>query len=449
MLAAGNVATSPAIQRRAPIPAKLSGLFKLNRYKIAYGGRGSGKSWSFARALILLASANTLRIVCFREIQKSIEESVHALLKQQIQNDPDAVSPGLGLGEEWTVQQYSIRHNTNGSEFKFAGLSAETATSMKSYEGFDIAWVEEAESVSETSWSLLIPTIRRTNSEIWISFNPQLDTDYTYKEFVENPPEGAMCVAMNYTDNPWFPPVLEKERLRAKARMSADQYNNIWNGRTRAAVQGAIYAEEISQMRAQGRYGRVPHNPKLHVHLVLDLGWNDSMFINLVQASMGAVCIIEALEVDHTTLDVLSNDLRHGRPYRWGFMFLPHDAMHGDYKTGRTAFDILKYDHNWNCKPVPKVGIEDGIRITRGMLSTVYMDNQRCQPLMDALRRYRRNINKHEEGTGPAHDGASHGGDAMRYTALCAPRMKNPDDARAGSGHNRAVQYPIDEEMGL
>ena len=176
----------------AQIPRVLEPLFSPNRYKILHGGRGSAKSWSVARALLILASESPLRIVCFREVQKSIEESVHALLKSQIVE--------LQL-EGWTVEKTQIYNREVGSEFKFAGLSTETASSMKSYEGFDIAWVEEAESVVQSSWTLLIPPIRKEGSEIWITFNPQLDTDYTYVEFVEDPPEGAFCIAMNWRDN--------------------------------------------------------------------------------------------------------------------------------------------------------------------------------------------------------------------------------------------------------
>jgi phage terminase large subunit len=437
----------------AKIPGLLKPLFKPNRYKIAYGGRGSAKSWSFARALLLLASESQLRIVCFREVQKSIEESVHALLKLQIAE--------LGL-EGWIVEKEKIYNPEIGSEFKFAGLSAETASSMKSYEGFDIAWVEEAESVTQTSWNLLIPTIRKEGSEIWITFNPQLDTDYTYVEFVENAPDGAFVVLMNWRDNPWFPETLQLERLRAKKRMSADEYNNIWEGRTRAAVAGAIYAEQIAEMRAEGRYIMVPHNPRHHVHVILDLGWNDAMFVIMAQRVLSALCIIEAFQVDHTTLEELNILIRGGDPndpavgvirqrrarYKWGFMFLPHDGAHGDFKTGRSTMDIMKKDHGWRTKPVPNVDIETGIKRARGLLPMTYIDKDLAQPLMQAMRRYRRQINKHEEAATIVHDAASHGADDYRYTALVYDRMTNPDAERASS-NNRVVSYGIDDEMGM
>ncbi len=437
----------PKALRQLLIPAKLAGLFKPFRYKIAYGGRGSGKSWSFARALLILATKQRLRIVCFREIQNSIEESVHALLKQQIEE--------MGLGKMWEVQAAKIKCHKTRSEIVFAGLSTLTAQKIKSYEGFDIAWVEEAESVTADSWSKLIPTIRKddvfgpgNHAEIWITLNPQLDTDPTYKEFIESPPPGALVVGMNYTDNPWFPKVLEIERIRAKAKMTSDEYNNVWRGMTRAAVSGAIYAEAIAELRADGRYAICPRDPKLPVHLVLDLGWNDSMFVCFVQKRLGVVCIIEAMEVDHCTLEDLNRDIREGRNWKWGSMWLPHDGEHGNYHTGMSAMATMRKTHGWTVRGVPKVSIEEGIKIARGMLAMTVIDQRHAQDLMHSLRRYRRDINKHGEGTRPTHDDASHGADCYRYVALCAPLMKN-DDLPPERAHNRAVSYPVDEEMGM
>src|SRR5574343_562163 len=152
----------------ANFPLKLQGLFKPMRYKVAYGGRGSGKSWAFARALLIQASEKPLRVLCGREVQKSIKQSVHTLLKDQIQE--------LGLGQFYDVLETEIR-GKNGTQFSFAGLASHTVESIKSFEGCDIVWIEEAQTVSKKSWDILIPTIRKPNSEIWVTFNPDLDTD--------------------------------------------------------------------------------------------------------------------------------------------------------------------------------------------------------------------------------------------------------------------------------
>ena len=182
-------------QKIAQFPNKLDFLFEPHRYKVAYGGRGSGKSWSYARALLIKAANEAIRVLCAREIQKSIKQSVHTLLNDQIQ--------ALGLGAFYEVLEAEIR-GLNGSTFSFTGLATNTVESIKSFEGCDVVWVEEAQTVSKKSWDILIPTIRKPNSEIWVSFNPNIDTDDTYTRFVVNPPENAKVVKVNYTDNPWF-----------------------------------------------------------------------------------------------------------------------------------------------------------------------------------------------------------------------------------------------------
>ena len=228
----------------AQFPKKLRPLFQPARYKVLHGGRGGAKSWGIARALLILGAQSKLRILCTREVQRSIKDSVHKLLSDQIQ--------GLGLGHFYDVQAAVIR-GANGTEFLFAGLSDMTAESVKSFEGVDIVWCEEAQAISKRSWDILIPTIRKEGSEIWISLNPELDTDETYTRFIASPPPDAVVIQINYPDNPWFPKVLEQERLHAKATMPKADYENIWEGKCRPAVSGAIYAEEVADMVAGGR----------------------------------------------------------------------------------------------------------------------------------------------------------------------------------------------------
>lgn len=214
---------------RADFPAKLAFLFEPARYKVLYGGRGGSKSWGIARALLILGAQRKMRIFCAREIQKSIKDSVHKLLKEQIDE--------LGLGSVYRVLETEIR-GTNGTEFIFAGLHA-NKDSIKSIEGIDIAWVEEAQTVSAASWDILIPTVRKEGSEIWVSFNPDLDDDPTYKRFVVNPPPGAVVVQINWSDNPWFPDVLrdEMEHLYATDPEAAA---HVWGGQTRRNSQAQI-----------------------------------------------------------------------------------------------------------------------------------------------------------------------------------------------------------------
>lgn len=396
-------------------PPKLEFLFKPHRFKVAHGGRGGAKSWGYARALLITGAERKLRILCTREVQKSIKDSVHKLLSDQIQE--------LGLGAFYEVLTTEIR-GKNGTEFIFAGLADHTAESIKSFEGIDRVWVEEAQAVSKRSWDILIPTIRKPDSEVWISFNPELDSDETYKRFVLNPPPSAVVVKINYQDNPWFPEVLEAERLHCKAT-DPDGYENIWEGNTKAAVDGAIYAKEIAVSMDSGRFANVPYEPKLKVHVVCDLGFNDSMAIILAQRQLSEIRIIDYIEDSHRTLDWYSATLRD-KKLNWGKLWLPHDAKHKTLAAaGKSTEDIMRA-LGWTTEIVPDAGIEPGIKTARMALNQTYFDKTKAARLIECLKRYRRSIptTTGEPGS-PVHDEYSHGADAFRYLALVADKMTN------------------------
>lgn len=203
----------------AQFPRKLDFLFRPARYKVAYGGRGSSKSWSVARALLIIGASRPIRVLCAREIQNSIEESVHKLLSEQIVE--------LGFAGRYKITQRSIT-GLNGTEFIFSGLRS-NITKVKSMEGIDIAWAEEAEKVSKNSWQVLIPTIRKPGSEIWVTFNPDEETDPTYQRFIVNTPPEAVTRLVNWRDNPWFPDELRREMEYLKA-VDYDAYLHVWEG---------------------------------------------------------------------------------------------------------------------------------------------------------------------------------------------------------------------------
>ncbi len=400
------------------LPAKLGFLLTSKaRYLGAKGGRGSAKSWSVAKTLLILGTTRKLRIICAREVQKSIKQSVHKLLKDQIE--------ALGLTRFYRVLETEIR-GRNGTEFSFSGLSDQTIDSIKSFEGCDICWVEEAQSISKRSWTILIPTIRKDGSQIFITFNPEMETDETYDRFITNAPEGCHIVDMNYTDNPWFPAVLEDERLHAKATLPEAEYNNIWEGKCMPAVAGAIYFAEVAKCEEEKRICNVPYDPMLKVHVVFDLGWNDAMAISLVQKHTSEVRVIEYIEDSHKTLDYYSNELRK-RQYRWGTLYLPHDGRHKDYKTGKSAEDIMKA-LGWEVKITPNMSIEDGIRMVRMLFGRMYFDKTKTERLVQCAKRYRRSINQQTQEPGPPlHDEWSHGADDLRYVAINAETMTNDD----------------------
>ncbi|OZI20513.1 terminase [Bordetella genomosp. 9] len=397
-------------------PEKLQCLFRPARFKVAHGGRGSAKSWSFARALLALGAQRKLRILCTREVQKSIKDSVHKLLSDQVD--------GIGLGWFYEVLATEIR-GANGTEFIFTGLSDQTAESIKSYEGVDIVWVEEAKNVSKRSWSILIPTIRKDGSEIWVSFNPELETDETYSRFVLNPPDNAVVVQINFSDNPWFPQVLEQERLDCLKR-DPKGYAQIWEGKCLPAVAGAIYYDEIQAAQDSGRIASVPYDPLLKVHVVLDLGWNDAMFVSLVQKVRSEIRVITSLEDSHKTLDWWSAELRKLN-MNWGTMLLPHDGEHKDFKTAKSAKEIMEA-LGWAVKITPNLRVEEGIKLTRMAFPQMVFDKVKADRIVQCAKRYRRSINQQTNEPGaPLHDEWSHGADNLRYIAINADQMTNED----------------------
>jgi phage terminase large subunit len=395
-------------------PDKLGFLFKPARYKVARGGRGSGKSWGFARALLILGVQNVERVLCTREIQKSIKQSVHQLIRDQIQT--------LGLSHFYEVLETEIR-GKNGTRFYFAGLSDQTADSIKSFEGCTKVWVEEGQNTSKRSWEILAPTIREKNSEIWCTYNPELDTDPTHVRFVMQPPDDCVSVIMNWRDNPWFPEVLEKERQDSLKR-DPEGYNNIWEGDCKPAVTGAIYYNEVAAAESEQRIRDVPYDPLLKVHAIWDLGWNDSMAIILAQRVASELRVIDYIEDSHRTLDSYVMELKN-KNLNLGISYLPHDGFSRDFKTGKSAEEIVKA-LGLTVERIPMMDIEGGIKAARMTFNRMYFDKNKTVRLIECLKRYRRQINKSTNEAGsPLHDEYSHGADVFRYLALVVDGMTN------------------------
>ena len=404
-------------------------LFQPKRYKVLYGGRGGGKSWAVARALLVQAAKEPIRVLCTREVQKSIKDSVHRLLSDQI--------AAMGLGGFYEVLETEIR-GKNGSVFLFAGLLQHTIDSIKSFEGVDRVWVEEAHSVSKKSWDVLIPTIRKPGSEIWATFNPQLDTDEVYARFVKAEREDCTALKVNYSENPWFPQVLEDERLHAQRTKKPAEYAYIWEGECLPAVEGAIYFDEVSAAESEGRIRDVPHDPLLKVHAIWDLGWNDSMSIILAQRSASEIRVIDYIEDSHRTLGDYAQDL-NAMKFQWGTDWLPHDGYSKDFKTGKSAQEILTAmgrNVPSTLDQVPRMDIEGGIKAARLVFPRIYFDKTKAKRLIECLKRYRRHINQTTNEPGaPLHDEFSHGADAFRYLCVVADQMTN-------STGSKPIVYP-------
>jgi phage terminase large subunit len=362
-----------------------------------------------------------------RSARRSIAESVHQLLKDQV--------GALDLGDFYDVQQNYI-HGANGTQIAFHGLSGQTASSIKSFEGVDLCWVEEAQTISKRSWDLLEPTIRAPGSEIWVSFNPDMDTDETYKRFVLNPPPDALVVKIGWEDNPWRSQVLDAARERMQ-REAPDDYAHIYGGECRPAVEGAIYYNEVSKLRQTGRLCNVPYDPMLKVHVVCDLGFNDYMSLILVQRVASEIRVIRYIEDRMRYIPSYSQELRELK-LNYGKLYLPHDGK-AKHVTGSSAEEQFRA-LGWDVEIVPDIGIEQGIRKLREVFGRIYVDKAQASELVNRLGRYRRRVNSEGQASTPVHDDESHGADGTRYLAIVADQMSNDNNVIADpyAGFRRA-----------
>ena len=395
---------------KAQFPVKLQCLFQpeKSRYRILHGGRGGAKSWGVARALLIKGAQRSLRILCAREFQTSIKDSVHKLLCDQIID--------LGLEGFYEITQASIR-GKNGTEFAFVGLKNNVAN-VKSYEGVDICWVEEAQTTSRLSWNILIPTIRKEGSEIWVTFNPELETDETYQRFVLHPPENSIVQKINWSDNPWFPETLMLEKDALKMR-DIEAYNTVWEGICRQTVDGAIFAREMQMAELDGRITKVGYDPMKPVHAVFDLGWSDATAIWFVQFIGMETRLIRYHEDNQKTIsDYLAKMQTYG--YMYDTLWLPHDAENKTLAAAGRSIDQIVRGAGYKTKIIPRTPIVDSINAARTLFRNCWFDRENCYDGLQCLRHYRYEVDPDTKmfSKNPLHDQFSHGADAFRMLGL-------------------------------
>ena len=415
-------------------PEKL--LFLINepsRYKILYGGRGGMKTESIACALIILSIRKKIRIACFREIQKSISESVYQTIVNRIED--------MGLTNEFDIQATTIISKRTGAEFIFFGLRF-NINSIKSLARIDIAWIEEAVNVSKTSWDKLIPTIRGRGqkvvlenidfnkggpfgkgTEIWISFNPELDTDETYKRFILRRDQFAPDYVTNdvgeqiryafvqmlsYKDNPWLPDDLKLE-AKLLEHSDPDEWLHIWGGQTRQTLVGAIYAKEIKKVLLEGRRGKVEYDPSRPVHTFWDLGHDDYTSIWFVQQVGMHYNLINFFQDRLQKIAYYLTRLQELK-YNYGYHYLPHDADN-ETLASRSIKKIVSGSYPGKVKVVPRITKKVvGIRAGRAVFDLCNFDEENTADGWQCLIRYQYDVD--EEGKfsqNPKHDEYSHG----------------------------------------
>ena len=405
---------APTLEANVEFPVKLQCLFQPARYKVLWGGRGGAKSWGIARALLIIGLNKPIRVLCAREFQTSIKDSVHKLLSDQIIN--------MGLTDFYEVVDRTIR-GKNGSEFNFVGLKNNVAN-VKSYEGVDICWVEEAQSVSARSWDILIPTIRKEQSEIWVSFNPELATDNTYQRFILNSPANAIVQKINWSDNPWFPETLKLEKDALKTR-DIEAYNTVWEGICRVTVDGAIFAKEMQLAEMEDRITKVNYDPTKPVHAVFDLGWSDATAVWFVQFIGMETRLIRYMETSQETISaILAKMQTFG--YIYDTLWLPHDAENKTLAAAGRSIEEIVRSSGYKTRIIPRTPVVDSINAARTIFRNCWFDRDNCVDGLQCLRHYRYEVDPDTKqfSRTPLHDQYSHGADAFRMLGLMIQEPK-------------------------
>lgn len=378
------------------------------RYTVLHGGRGSAKSMSVGTILPIRGASSPLRILCCREIQQSIEESVKSMLSSRIAD--------MGLNSFYDVQKKEI-NGANGSKIIFRGLSDITADSIKSLDNIDIVWVEEAQALSQRSLDLLLPTIRKDTSEIIMTMNPEMDTDPVYKTFIAKPPANARVIQVNWDKNPFWNNALEAERLRSKTD-DPDRYEHIWEGVPMSATSGAIYAKEMHALAVNKRIRPIAEDPVLTTHAIFDLGVADLTSITIAQADISGLRVLAFHEDHGLSLKDYSDWLLNNG---WGHVtvWLPHDGRARSLHTGMSSESLMR-SYGWQVQIVPSLPVETGIQTARAALKQAFIsDGDDCDVLLEHLRRYARSKSGH-----PQHDEHSHAADSFRYTCIAMSHFK-------------------------
>jgi phage terminase large subunit len=404
------------------------------RYKGIYGGRGSGKSHFFAEQIIQDSLTQPgLRTVCIREVQKSLKESAKRLIEDKI------IRFGLTEADGFKVFREVIE-TPGGGMINFQGMQDHTAESVKSLEGVDRAWVEEAQTLSGRSLMLLRPTLRADGSQMLFGWNPTRKSD-PVDQMLRGPtlPAGAIVVKANWSENPWFPKALEQERQDCLAHQP-DQYAHIWEGDYASVLTGAYFAAALTKAKAERRIGHVARDPILQIQAFWDIGFNDATAIWIAQFVGREIRVLDYYEAQGQPLATHLAWLR-SRGWSDAVCTLPHDGANANAVTGTRYVDHVRAA-GFDAVALENMGRGADMRrveAARRLFPSIWFNAETTQPGIDALGWYHEKRDETRNlGLGPDHDWSSHAADAfgLMCVAYEEPRIKaRPRDRMvAGAG---------------
>ena len=404
-----------------PTARAFAPLLEPHRYKAAYGGRGSGKSHFFAGLMVERAYAEPgFRGVCIREVQKDLSESAKRLIEDKIGD--------FGLADQFDCQRAQIV-TPGGGVIIFEGMQDHNAESIKSLEGFNVAWVEEAQTMSARSLTMLRPTIRSPGSELWFSWNPRRKVDPVDEFFRgETRTERAAVVRANWSDNPWFPAELEAERIEDLEKRP-EQYAHIWEGDYAQIVDGAYYAKNLAE--AKDRITFVPRDPNMAVRTFWDLGRRDHTSIWVAQFIGQRINVIDYIEGSGQSPGYYFDALRE-RGYRGCMVYLPHDGSRvGPENASGRSYEDQASDAGFDVQVIRNQGPSAAmlrIDAARRMFPRIWFNEETTTAGREALGAYHeRKDDKRQIGLGPEHDWSSHAADAF---GLMCVAYEEPIEAR-------------------
>jgi phage terminase large subunit len=383
----------------------------------AYGGRGSAKTRTFAKMSAVKAymwskAGREGIVLCARQFMNSLDDSSLEEVKAAIRSEP-WLEAHFDIGEKY------IRTVDGRVAYKFAGLDR-NIDSIKSKARILLCWVDEAEPVTEEAWTKLIPTIREEDSELWVTWNPELKTSSTHKRFREKPPRGSKVVEINYTDNPWFPRVLDKKRLD-DLENRPEQYSHIWEGDFLSVVEGAYFAKHLVDAKNGGRIGRVSADPLMTYRLFVDIGGTgakaDAFTIWVAQFIGREIRVLDYYEaVGQPMASHVAWMKGKGYTPDRASIWLPHDGATQD-KVFAVSYESALSDVGYDVTVVPNQGKgAAGARIeaARRLFPAMWFNEETTEAGRSALGWYHEKRDETRNiGLGPNHDWASHGADAF------------------------------------